>query len=283
MGWIRNTRLGLRLGIAFAAVLALMCLAVTVSLAEMSKQEDHQRHLVADYELGESMSELSYLAADFNGWQTSYAMEATLGHPDAITTGASRKEFSESTARFESLLKQVTADQRDSGFQQPLSELAALYQDYKAVDAQIVAGLRSADPAARARAGELAAGRSNTVFQQLSGIASRLSESAQQNADDRAAAASASADRARLELIACAVLAVILSALLALVITRSVSGPLARVAGALARVAEGDLTVRMADQTDDEVGQIGRALNEALERMATTVRAISHGSHSLSA
>jgi methyl-accepting chemotaxis protein len=282
MRWIRNTRLGLRLGLAFGAVLALMCLAVTVSLVELSIQAGQQRQLVADYELGESMAELSFLAADFNGWQTSYAFEATLGHPDAVTTGPSRKAFAEATARFESLLKQVTAEQAGSDFEKGLGEVAAAYQEYKALDAQIVAGLRSADPAARARAGELAAGRSNTLFQQLSGAARELSESVQRDADDRAAAAAAAADRARAVLIACAVLAVILSALLSVVITRSIAGPLGKAVGVLGRVADGDLTVRMADQADDEVGQIGRALNEALDRMAATVRAISHGSHSLS-
>ena len=283
MGWIRNTRLGVRLGMAFAAAVALMCLTVAVSLVELSVEQSDQRQLVADSKLAESLSELSYLAADFNGWQTSYALEATLGHADATTTGASRMAFSESAAKFESLLNQVTAMQLVADSQQRLRELAATYQQYKALDEQIVAGFRSADPVARARAAQLASGQSNTTFLVMSGTARDLAKSAQQDADDRAAAASAAADQARAELIAGALLALILSAVLATVITRSVSGPLATAVRVLGRVADGDLAVRLADRADDEVGQVGRALNQALERMATTVHAISHGSHSLSA
>jgi len=78
-------------------------------------------------------------------------------------------------------------------------------------------------------------------------------------------------------------LALGVSAVLAVLITRSVSRPLRTTMRLLDRVAGGDLTVRLADQSDDEVGRLGRALNETLERMATTVQTISGGSQSLSA
>ncbi|NHC44151.1 methyl-accepting chemotaxis protein [Motilibacter aurantiacus] len=58
--------------------------------------------------------------------------------------------------------------------------------------------------------------------------------------------------------------------------------PLRRTRQALDRIREGDLTVRVAVDTSDEVGAMGRALNEAAESLTGTMQAITSNAEAVS-
>jgi methyl-accepting chemotaxis protein len=62
----------------------------------------------------------------------------------------------------------------------------------------------------------------------------------------------------------------------------SIRRPLRRTVEAFDRVAAGDLSTRLDVQRHDELGQMGLALNRAMERTSATVRAIAEGSTRLS-
>jgi methyl-accepting chemotaxis protein len=97
----------------------------------------------------------------------------------------------------------------------------------------------------------------------------------------------ANADYARIEGVARGVvtsrtalmlgLAVVVGALLTLLglaVRRAVTKPLQHAVETLQRVANGDLTVRMAVATEDEVGAMGQALDSALDSLEGTITAI---------
>jgi methyl-accepting chemotaxis protein len=65
-------------------------------------------------------------------------------------------------------------------------------------------------------------------------------------------------------------------------LARSVSGPLNEVVDVAGRLAEGDLTQRVAVHGSDEVGQVAAALNQALERVRSAVEPIAETASSLS-
>ena len=71
--------------------------------------------------------------------------------------------------------------------------------------------------------------------------------------------------------------------ILAFVIARSFSVPLGQAVGALERVAEGDLTVSLDVNTKDEVGRMATALNNALEKLRSTLEEVSQGAMNASA
>ncbi|HWY86335.1 MAG TPA: methyl-accepting chemotaxis protein [Gemmataceae bacterium] len=68
---------------------------------------------------------------------------------------------------------------------------------------------------------------------------------------------------------------------LSVVIGRSITRPLAAAVQLLERVADGDLTPRLRVNSRDEVGQMGEALNRALERMGHAIRTIRENSFTL--
>jgi methyl-accepting chemotaxis protein len=76
---------------------------------------------------------------------------------------------------------------------------------------------------------------------------------------------------ARATLLASAFLALLLGAVLAFVIARSFSIPLALAVHALEEVALGDLTVALDVNTREEVGRLARALNQAIEKLRGTL------------
>jgi methyl-accepting chemotaxis protein len=86
------------------------------------------------------------------------------------------------------------------------------------------------------------------------------------------------------------VVGLLVAALLGLVVSRSVTGPLARVRDSLRAVADGDLTTRVGLEQRDEVGQAAQALDGAviglaslISSVATSADAVATGSQRLSA
>ena len=67
-------------------------------------------------------------------------------------------------------------------------------------------------------------------------------------------------------------------------LARGVTAPLERMRDRMSEIAngDGDLTQRVDDSGDDEVGQLGKAFNNFVERVAGTVRAIADNARSLS-
>ena len=71
--------------------------------------------------------------------------------------------------------------------------------------------------------------------------------------------------------------ALVLGLICALWISNSVVGPLRLTVRTLEKIAEGDLTQRLAVRSRDEIGQMARALNHTLEKMKSAVQAIKCG------
>jgi len=77
--------------------------------------------------------------------------------------------------------------------------------------------------------------------------------------------------------------AVLVAVLLAIAVGRLISGPLRRAVVVLGGLAEGRLDRHLDVSTSDEVGDMARALNTAMDTMATTMRAIGDNAGALSA
>jgi methyl-accepting chemotaxis protein len=82
---------------------------------------------------------------------------------------------------------------------------------------------------------------------------------------------------AKVTMISASALATALGVLLAFIIARGFSVPLGQAVDALERVAGGDLTATMVADTRDEVGRMATALNEALERLRSTLEQVQEG------
>ncbi len=75
---------------------------------------------------------------------------------------------------------------------------------------------------------------------------------------------------------------ILLLGVLSVVVIRSVKNQVAQALKVTDRIAQGDLTGRIKVEVRDEIGQMGEALNRAIDRMGETVKAISVSSDVLS-
>jgi methyl-accepting chemotaxis protein len=97
---------------------------------------------------------------------------------------------------------------------------------------------------------------------------------------ERAAAAQALADsdalyhKRRNIMVGTLVGTLVAASVLGLLIVRSLVRPLRRVVSAMSAVADGDLTVRVDDERRDEAGQLGRALNDTVAALRSTVAGV---------
>lgn len=107
----------------------------------------------------------------------------------------------------------------------------------------------------------------DTALTQLTDIESALA--AQSLADSRHAAG-----RARTLIIALVIGALVLSALVVVVVSRSITGPLHRTVEVLAGLAQGRLDRRLPIGSNDEIGRMGTSLNTALDRLSATMSEI---------
>jgi methyl-accepting chemotaxis protein len=84
-------------------------------------------------------------------------------------------------------------------------------------------------------------------------------------------------DSTRTVMIAAALVSIGLGFFMALVIARGFSVPLGQAVGALEKMAEGDMTVSLDIDTKDEVGRMAAALNQAIEKLRSTLEEVTQG------
>jgi methyl-accepting chemotaxis protein len=195
-------------------------------------------------------------------------------------------------------------------------EQPALLQEIQRIDAALQAGLaayEAADPTGRevarqsftgslqqwqqvrdgeliplARAGRVADLRAavetdaRAAFEQANTSLDQLKEIAAQKAQEVLAASDSAYGRARIVTGGVVAAAVLLALVIAVVLGRLVSGPLRRAVVVLQGLAQGRLDQHLEVDTRDEVGDMARALNTAIDTMAGTMRRIGGNAGALS-
>jgi methyl-accepting chemotaxis protein len=206
--------------------------------------------------------------ADFNGWQTAYALDVTLSGPAAAADGSpSRKAFLESVARTRrdlATLREAGAGLADAA---ALDEAAAGLDRFVTLDEQAVGLYRTGNAADRKKADVLVMKDEIAVFNAASGRLAEVSDRLGAEAD-RATHAAEAAGRGASErnlAIGVAILAAVVAG--ALLIARSIRGPLAELGAATEQLAAGDLDVVLDTSHTDEPG---RAL-ASLDAMRSTL------------
>jgi methyl-accepting chemotaxis protein len=149
------------------------------------------------------------------------------------------------------------------------------------LDDALVEMLRAGGPVVHKRVQERNIDEGLPIFEKVLAATQKLQDSVAGRMRSAQEEAASIATLARIGTIVAAVIALVLAVGLGYVVTRSVVRPVRRLAGALDRIADGDLTARVEVRTRDEVGVMAAALNTAADSMYTTVDAIVHGIESL--
>jgi methyl-accepting chemotaxis protein len=124
-------------------------------------------------------------------------------------------------------------------------------------------------------------GEGETVFQGAAQALQQLASYNDQQASQAARQGEATHALSRKLLVSTVVFAIVVAALLATLVSRSITGPLARAVALAQRVAAGDLTMQANDERRDEVGQLNNALGVMVQRLSHLVLEVRKGVESV--
>ncbi|MEU4695215.1 methyl-accepting chemotaxis protein [Actinoplanes sp. NPDC023714] len=283
MSFLRNLKIGMRLAAAFTGVCLCMIVAIGIGLWGEHRARDATRDLGTAEATSSAALVAKFRTADFNGWQTGYAFDTIRGVDGATDdTVGQRASFLASAAAFETDLDTL----RSLGLTDPESALVSAieesFEQFMAVDERIVAGYRAGTRAGERAANALVAGEALTLMAAIIESVDGLVASTDGRATAAKSAAEDAAATAETFMIVAGALCLVFAALVAVVVTRSITRPLATTVTALKTVAGKDLTVRVPDTGRDEFASMGRAMNSTLDVLRGAFATITENSHTLS-
>ncbi|WP_332877950.1 methyl-accepting chemotaxis protein [Massilia sp. S19_KUP03_FR1] len=269
---LSNIRIGARLGGAFALVLALMASMIIVGLLELSNIEaDKNAMRTAAYK--HQLAEQWMSAISTNAVRT-FARVKTTNPDDAAFFASEMKAVSARVTEIQNELEPLITSTEGKRL---LGDVARTRKTYVAA--------RDAAFKAKAAGAELTELVASTLIPSMK----QYIESVRLVAvfqDSLVTTANANIDvtsaKARTLLLGLGALALVLGAGMAVVLTRSITRPLAQAVGLAETVAAGDLTSHTDSSARDEVGQLLRALSTMNRNLLTTVTEVRSGTDTIS-
>ena len=273
VGIVRRLRVGARLAVGFAAVVVLTSVAAVVGLVATGSQREAATRVDRFNNLARQIHTLEKHNAALSGMQTYYIWEvAVYGPAKAFAPDAvARNMYLVEKETTETDLRQVdtaamTAEQR-AMFDEVRKGLA----DFFAYDDKLVAGYQ----AGRIAETDQFYGTSDYYTPVVEQTA-KLLASATQLADAATRAANDDAGTARRLMIGALLASVLAAALIAWVVTGSITAPVRGVVDSMRRLAARDLTGAAGGNAEgrDELAQMQRAVGAAVEDIRQIVTAM---------
>ncbi len=269
MDWIKQMRIGQRLGLAFAAVLLLLLVVAAVGLGGIATVSGGLKKVYEDrtVTLGQ-LAEINRIALS-----NRILVMDVMGNPAPTNVEKRDKEMQENSQRANELLGAYMKTKLTPKEAELLKDYMAARKEY------IEKGLQRVMQAARE--GDLSA--ANTGYEEgvsplappVERLAAELVKLQIDEAEREYGLAQAAENRARWLAIAATVLALALGGFLAWWIASSITVPVQQAVRVAEAVAGGDLTQRVEARGNDEVAQLLRALatmNEGLVGIVSQVR-----------
>ncbi len=287
---LARSSLGVKLGASFALVALLLFVSAAVALSGASSQGASATKLSTKLLVTKEAMQVKFRGADFKGWQTAYAFDIIRGVKAATAdNAASRSAFLASAASFRRELALVQGEQLTDAQRAQVATASTAFDQFMATDKQVIGLYRAGTARGAAQANALVLGREIMLFTTISSAIDKLVATvSQQGAQARLDAASAQSTASTLVIIV-GIMAVLLSATVAVLLTRHIKRHVARILerldviknqGAdrlkegLEALAAGDLTRHLATTTTpitdfpgDEFGQIMRDVEETRDRL----------------
>ncbi len=271
---LSNMKIGLRMTGGFAAVLLLMAIVALVGIDSMSTLNGQVKDLVtnnaARVELANEMSSAVHVGVR--------VIRSIVLLKDPAAIAVERKKFDQSRERyneqFAALSKSIT-DEKDRA---TLARIKSLADETRSLNDKVfdldAAGkedeavtmlMTSAGPAAQ---------KWQDAMEELS--QSINADGAKDYVDAQAVYAKANS-----LMVSTAVVALVLGCLIAWILTRGITRPLAEAVQVVNRMAEGDLTVKIQATSKDETGQALQAMQNMIGKLSQVVSDVNSGAQAL--
>jgi methyl-accepting chemotaxis protein len=277
MNWIHNLSTRAKLLLGFGVLLLLLAAAVGTAVTSLRGIEEAQRTLMErDFVVVGAISEMR----DRQDWQRMRMLDAMISD-DPKDRERNLAQIPEGAVQINRGLETLEARLADDPASMVrLKDLRAALDSYRqGRNDQIT--LVNAGRTAEAR--QLAGAQQEERFTRIAKIQDELYTAAQERARRSAARMQELAATARTTMLVNGAVALIAGLFLAVLLSRSISEPLQRIAGIAERFAKGDLSAeRIELDRGDEVGALSRAFARLAEGMRSQIRSITEGVNVLS-
>ncbi|WP_024286343.1 methyl-accepting chemotaxis protein [Cellulomonas sp. KRMCY2] len=274
---LRLVRVSTRLTAGFLAVALCVVAIWVVALSSAGQTRATADDLSLALHRVDAAQQVKFRSADFNGWQTAYALDVALGGDGATEdTAPSRAAFLASAGSFVAELDALAGTQLSADEVGLVDSVRATFDEFMTIDQEIIADYRDATPVAVEAANALVLGQEIELFQAISADVDTLVGMVQTDAEVTTQDARSSAANTRTTATALGAFALIASIVLAALLTRSITQPLTTLRVRLADIAdgEGDLTQRLDTTGRDEFTAVSGSFNTFVEKIADTIRGI---------
>ncbi len=278
---IGNMKVGMRLGLGFAALLTLQLVTTGIGMRQMA---DLAGRVTTITEVGEAkLKALNEVSANIGARAIAARNLALLTDPAAQKPDLERvktsqagidKGIAELAAVMQKTPESATAEEREM-----LDKLRSLEGKYLPIAGRIVglATTQKTEEAVKALTQECM-----PVLTQVVAHVATFNELLKKESVDSAAAAQATYEKAKWLIVAISAASLALGGLVAWLLTRSITRPLHVAVAVARRVAAGDLTTKIEVTNTDEAGQLLAALKQMNDSLVKVVGNVRHASDSIS-
>ncbi|HEX9011786.1 MAG TPA: methyl-accepting chemotaxis protein [Holophagaceae bacterium] len=272
---LMNLKIGTRLALGFGIILALLLLVAGIGMDRMGAIESNTERIVTHY------NTQATLARDMSDQvQTVSRMLRTLlllesqaeKRANAEGIAKAREAYDEASKKLESIL--ASQDSRAL-----FAEIEASKAKARGVNNQVI---ELALAGKNQESVKLMMGEARGAVQAWQGNLAKAVKYFNQRMSEKYAEAQAAYHSAVMLMVSGTILALVLGAVMAVLTTRSITHPLAAVGEVIQTVAQGDLTQRVEIHSKDELGELGRILNETNEGLREMVLQIQESAQAIS-
>ncbi|MFI7546971.1 methyl-accepting chemotaxis protein [Actinoplanes sp. NPDC049599] len=280
---MRRFSIGTRLAGTFAAVLVLLLGVAVMAFGTIVQQRNAAAQVRSLEVLTRQGEAIKTHAATLNGWQSSYINDIyRLGAARALGgDSVAFKAWQQERDVFQEFLEQVTVGVLTDAERAMYDRVRAELANYVQVNEMLVAAYRPGTAQALWNADQIAMYDSWNSYYRIMVAAQQLAGSVDARSVAAVRASARDAARAQWAIAIVTGLALLLGAVSAFVVTRSIVRPVGAARDALRRVADRDLTVAPVDHGRDEVAQMSTALAQAVSAVRAVVSDVAEQAEAL--
>ncbi|MGA5304932.1 methyl-accepting chemotaxis protein [Nucisporomicrobium flavum] len=283
---LRGARLSVRLFVAFGLVCALLVAVTAIGVAGQRRQQQAAADAAAIQVLSRQSMQLKFLNADMNSWVIAYFSNLSspgVSPADVVGPGTNRDDAVKAKTAALAVLGEVRTGYLTASERGTFDQLKQQFTAVAAAEEQMAGLLKQNTKAGVDEAIKILNGVYITGVQKITELTTSLTDSTTSRSAVAVTKAKDSATRGQQLMVGGCALALLLAIVLAVLLTRSVTGPAQRVVGALRRMADRDLTATLDVNGRDELTEMSRAFNSAVGGVREALSRVSARTEGLTA
>ena len=270
-----NLKISARLGIGFGILIVLMLVVIGISIGRFSSIGEINRQIIEQ----DLVSANAAHAIDEAAREDARRTLALFILPDKAARAKSYERIDQDKKLIDAALETLNKQARTDADK---AQIAKVQESRAAYAKSFIKAAELVEEDKRDDASKLMNDETFPALDKLLADIKQLVDIQQKEVENSGALAKEGTDMARVLMIALGVAAAAAGVLLSLWITGSITRPLNEAVDVAKRVADGDLTTRIAVKTKDETGQLLQALKNMNDSLARTVSQVRVATDSIS-